>query len=211
MIAATTLAFLVAVGGPVAADLPDSDGDPAASSATSGASTTVWSVPVAHTAGVILGMRISLSIIWPGPYALSPLSDRARQFGRAYTMPPQWHRGRVFLESDGDPWAQNVVGHGLFGAEAYGRVRACGGAAWQALAFTVGASVLWEYGIESWNKRPSGIDLLLTPALGAALGEVRHRLLLALGPRPPSRLGRIARFLVDPLGETERRALGTRC
>ncbi len=156
-------------------------------------------------------MRLGAWAIWPDPYAPLPLSRTARQFKLAYTMPPEFRRDRALLESDGDPWPINVVGHGLFGAEIYGRARACHVPAWQAVAFTVGASVVWEYGLEATGKRPSALDLVTTPLFGAALGEGRHRLQTWLRTRPRTTLRRVVEFVIDPLGETERTVLGTRC
>jgi hypothetical protein len=172
---------------------------------------TTWTVPLAHAAGLLAGMRLGLSLAWPDPYDPFPLSRSGRQFTRAYRAPPEFHRNRSLLESDGDPWAINVIGHGLFGAEIYGRVRQCGGAAWQAVAFAAGTSVLWEYGIESFSKRPSGIDLVATPLIGAVLGEARYRAQRWLRARRPSFWRRFGEIVVDPLGEGERGLLKTRC
>jgi hypothetical protein len=156
-------------------------------------------------------MRVGLSLIWPGPYDPLPLSRSTAQFARAYGEPPELRRDRALLESDGDPWPINVVGHGLFGGEAYGRVRQCGGGPLAASLFTAGASAFWEYGLEAFHKRPSAVDLVLTPALGAALGESRFRLQRWLRTRPRTALRRAVEVLIDPLGEAERAWLGTRC
>ena len=170
-----------------------------------------WSVPLTHAAGLLVGMRLGLSIAWPAAYDPLPLSRSTRQFSRAYSGPPEFRRDRPLLESDGDPWSINVIGHGLFGAELYGRVRQCGGGPWQALAFAAGGSALWEYGIESFSKRPSAIDLVATPVIGAALGEARFRAQRWLRHRPRSFWRRFGEILVDPLGEGERGLVGTRC
>jgi hypothetical protein len=166
---------------------------------------------VVHSLGLLAGMRLSLSLLWPEPYNPVPLSRSAASFRRAYDSPPEYRSGRWLLESDGDPWAINVIGHGLFGAEVYGRVRQCGGGAWQALAFTAGTSVVWEYGIESFNKRPSAVDLVVTPLVGALLGEGRYRAQRWLRKRERGFWRRFGEILIDPLGEGERGLLGTRC
>jgi hypothetical protein len=204
--AAAGVALLVAQA---AAPLAPSDGGTLAAEAPAPA--PVWSVPVGHAAGVLVGMRLGLTVIWPQAYDPRPFHRSAEQFKLAYTRPPEYRTDRSPLESDGDPWAINVVGHGLFGAEIYGRVRQCHGAVWQALAFTAGTSALWEYGLESFTKRPSTVDLILTPALGAALGEGRYRLQRWLATRPPSLLRRVVEVIIDPLGEGERGLLHTRC
>ena len=172
---------------------------------------TSWTVPLVHTVGLLAGMRLSLSVLWPEPYDLSPWSRSTHQFRQAYSRPPELRTDRWLLESDGDPWAINVIGHGLFGAEVYGRVRQCGGPAWQAVAFTAATSVVWEYGIESFNKRPSAIDLVATPVIGAALGEARYRAQRWLRKRERGFWRRLGEIVVDPLGEGERVVLGTRC
>jgi hypothetical protein len=170
-----------------------------------------WTVPLAHSAGVLVGMRLSLSVLWPDAYDPLPLARSTRQFGRAYQGPPEFRGDRGLLESDGDPWAINVIGHGLFGAEVYGRVRQCGGGPWQALAFVAGTSLVWEYGIESFHKRPSTVDLVVTPLLGAALGEGRYRAQRWLRTKPRGFWRRFGEIVIDPLGEGERGLLKTRC
>jgi hypothetical protein len=172
---------------------------------------TNWTVPIGHAVGLLAGMRLTLSLAWPDAYDPLPLSHSGHQFRQAYNQGPEFRRDRWLLESDGDPWAINVIGHGLFGAEIYGRVRQCGGGPWQALAFAAGTSVVWEYGIESWSKRPSGIDLVATPLIGAALGEARYRAQLWLRGRPRGFWRRAAEIVIDPLGSAERGLLHTRC
>jgi hypothetical protein len=172
---------------------------------------TSWTVPIAHSLGLMAGMRLTLSLAWPDAYDPLPLSRSGRQFTRAYDRGPEFRSDRFVLESDGDPWAINVVGHGLFGAEVYGRVRQCGGGPWQALAFAAGTSVVWEYGIESWSKRPSAVDLVATPLIGMALGEARYQTQRWLRRQPRGFWRRAAEILIDPLGEGERGLLKTGC
>jgi hypothetical protein len=171
---------------------------------------TTWSVPVAHSLGVLAGMRLGLSLLWPEAYDPFPLSRSGHQFASAYRDGPEY-RGGSFLESDGDPWQINVIGHGLFGSEIYGRVRQCGGAAWQAFAFTAATSAVWEFGIESFNKRPSTVDLIATPVIGAVLGEGRYRASRWLRAQPRGFWRTLGVIVVDPFGELERGVLRTRC
>jgi hypothetical protein len=171
----------------------------------------IWTVPVVHTAGVLLGMRLSLSVIWTDAYNPFPLSRSGRQFGYAYTNLPEFRSDRMLFESDGDPWVINVVGHGLFGSEVHSRVRQCGGSLIQAIAFTTASSIVWEYAIESFTKRPSAIDLMLTPVLGGLLGEGRFQLQRWLRQQPRGFWRRFGEIVVDPLGEGERAWLKTRC
>lgn len=170
-----------------------------------------WTVPVGHAIGVLAGMRLSLSILWPDAYDPMPFGRSARRFGRAYTGAPEYNGRRQLFESDNDPWAINVIGHGLFGSEIYGRVRQCGGRPAPAFAFAFATSVAWEYGVESFNKPPSAIDLVATPILGAAIGEARYQTQRWLKRWRPSVGRKILQILVDPLGEFERGVLRTRC
>jgi hypothetical protein len=196
---------------PPLAPLPEAAPAPIPVVVTTPAPATIWSVPIAHSLGVLAGMRLGLSLIWPAAYDPTPFSRSTRQFASAYNRPPEYHGDRSFLESDGDPWSINVIGHGLFGSEIYNRVRQCGGASWQAFAFTAATSAVWEYGIEAFSKRPSALDLVLTPMIGTALGEARYRAHRWLKERPRGFWRTLGAVLVDPFGEGERVVLGTRC
>ena len=172
-----------------------------------------WTVPVLHGVGVMLGMRVGLSALWPRAYDPSRLGESVRQLGEAYSRPPEFHRGVPLLESDGDPWLLNTVGHGLFGAEMYGRARHCGHSALASLAAAAVASTAWEYSLEALHQRPSAVDLVWTPLAGALLGEGRfrlHRLVRGDGVRVGA-LRRVLLVVLDPLGEAERGLLGTPC
>jgi hypothetical protein len=170
----------------------------------------IWSVPLAHTGGLLLGMRLGIWALWPE--AFSPARSDLRTFELAYTRPPELRADRGLLESDGDPWALNTIGHGLFGAEVYGRARRCGHHPLAGLLLAGAASTTWEYLPEAFHKRPSAIDLLWTPVVGGLLGEGRFQLqrwLEASGD--PSGWRRAALVAIDPLGELERAAFKTRC
>jgi Domain of unknown function (DUF3943) len=165
----------------------------------------------AHTGGVLLGMRAGAALLWPADYGPRALGRAPDHLLEAISRPPVFRTDRPFLESDGDPWTVNVVGHGLFGSEIYLRSRQCGGAPLEAFAWTAGASVAWEYALEGSVKRPSAIDLAWTPIVGGLLfGELRFRAYRWLGPDGTGFFRRIGRALVDPLGSLER-AAGARC
>lgn len=167
-----------------------------------------WTVPAAHAGGVLLGMRLAVSVAWPEAYDPTRGGEMREQLRLAYTRGPEFDRSRALLESDGDPWWVNGAGHALFGSEVYGRARQCGHGAGAALLAAAAASVAWEYGLEAPHKRPSAVDLVWTPLAGALLGEGRFRLHRWLRGRNASRWLLLA---VDPLGEAERRVLRTRC
>jgi hypothetical protein len=153
-------------------------------------------------------MRLAVSLAWPEAYDPTRGGAMRDQLRLAYTRPPELDRSRRLLESDGDPWWVNGVGHAAFGSEIYGRTRQCGGGPAAALLATAAASVVWEYGLEAPHKRPSAVDLVWTPLAGALLGEGRYRLHAWLRSRNASAW---LLFVVDPLGESERRVLHTRC
>jgi hypothetical protein len=167
-----------------------------------------WSVPARHAGAVLLGMRLSVAAAWPEAYDPTRVAAMGEQLELAYTLPPERRSGRTLLESDGDPWWLNGFGHGLFGAEIYGRTRQCGHGPLAAFAATALASALWEYGLEAPHKRPSAVDLVWTPVVGGLLGEGRFRLHRWLAARGSARW---LLFAVDPFGETERRVLGAGC
>ena len=172
-----------------------------------------WTVPVLHSVGVVLGMRVGLSALWPRAYDPSRLREGVRQLGVAYSRPPEFHRGVPLLESDGDPWLLNTVGHGLFGSEMYGRARHCGHSPLASLAAAAVASTAWEYSLEALHQRPSALDLVWTPLAGALLGEGRYRLhrLVRGGGGEVGPLRRALLIALDPLGEAQRGLLGTGC
>ena len=168
-------------------------------------------VVAAHSAAVLLGMRVGSALLWPADYGPGALQKAPGHLREAITRPPLFRTDRSLLESDGDPWAVNVFGHGLFGSEIYLRSRQCGGGPLEAFAWTAGTSVAWEYAVEGSVKRPSAIDLAWTPLVGGLLfGELRFRAWRSLGGDDPGLLRRIGRALLDPLGSLER-AAGTRC
>lgn len=171
-----------------------------------------WLVPTMHSVGVLAGMRTSLSVLWPEHFHPLHFDRMGAQIRSSWSTPPSYQRERSFIESDGDPWTLNAVGHGLFGSEIYLRFRQCGHRPLAALASAAVTSTVWEYGIEAFHKQPSGIDLLWTPLVGSMLGEGRYRLYRLIRGEEEPAAGRAALlFVVDPFGEAERRILGTDC
>ena len=57
--------------------------------------------------------------------------------------------------------------------------------------FSLGASVTWEYLIESWTEHPSSQDLIYTTGVGWILGELRYQL--------KQRVSSDAHWWVDPI------------
>ena len=104
-----------------------------------------WEVPTLHALGLMTGMRISLAIMFPDPFANDDLFDWAGHYGESLRNPPTWDRSAEPFEWDGDSWPINVVGHGLFGSELYLRSRTCRASLAGALAFATAQSAVWEY------------------------------------------------------------------
>jgi hypothetical protein len=170
---------------------------------------TSWLVPTLHGVGLLAAQRVGAMLLWRRAFSLEDGDRNLRYLRMAYTQAPTFDPSRRWFEWDGDQWSINFVGHGLMGSELYLRARQCGHDPLPALAFTAAASVVWEYGVEVYNARPSANDLLWTPLGGALLGELRF-VTWELAARLPRGARRALRVLVDPFGELER-ALGTPC
>ena len=204
----TPLVALLVAAEPAEAPLPPEPASAEPVTAAPEAAAPDWMVPAAHAGGFLLGMRVTVSALWPDAYDPTRWSEERAQLKLAYTRPPDFRRDRMLFESDGDPWWLNGFGHAFFGSEIYGRTRQCGGSPLAAFLATTATSVAWEYGLEALHKRPSAVDLVWTPLSGVLLGEGRFRLQRWLRSRDPRS---ILLYFVDPLGELERRLFGTRC
>ncbi len=166
-------------------------------------------VPVARILVVDAGMYAGLAGIWPD--AFGPRAARRAQFEESWTRPPYAEVSRSFFELDGDPWWINGPLHAVYGSEAYIAARDFGHSPAIAFVYATLASFTWEYLIESWFHRPSGIDLAWTPFAGAVLGELRFQLLHLADTRIDRRPLRILFMsLLDPLGQLERLILQCR-
>lgn len=93
---------------------------------------------------------------------------------------------------DDDDWRFNNVLHPLMGSETYLRARQANFGIWGSFLFSAGASVFWEYFIESWTEHPSRQDLIRTPGYGSILGEFRY-LMMSLTDGP--------HWFFDPINE----------
>jgi len=168
-----------------------------------------WLVPILHGSGLLLGQRVAAMRLWPHAFSLEDGTRNLDHLEVAYTQPPVFDPRRRLFEWDGDRWEINFFGHGLMGSELYLRARQCQHGFAASLAFTAAGSLLWEYGVEVWNSRPSVNDLLWTPLGGALIGELRFVTWELAASLSPTVRG-IVRAVVDPFGELER-ALGTPC
>jgi hypothetical protein len=168
-----------------------------------------WAVPALHGAGLLLGQRVAAGLIWAHAFSLEDGERNLAHLRAAYTQPPVFDPRRQLFEWDGDRWEINFFGHGLMGSELYLRARQCQHGFAASIAFTAVSSVIWEYGVEVWNSRPSVNDLLWTPIGGALLGELRFVTWEMAAGLPRGARG-VLRALVDPFGELER-AAGAPC
>jgi hypothetical protein len=169
-----------------------------------------WLVPTLHCAGVSLVTRVSASLIWPEAFDVTRAEENWQRFKAAWVGAPAHDGSRGFFAWDQDPWALNLIGHGLFGSEIYLRHRQSHHPPWLALTMTTLWTLLWEYVVEAWHKHPSAVDLLWTPAGGALLGEGRYWLYRRILRMRASGGRRALLYLIDPLGQLERELLGLR-
>ncbi len=168
-----------------------------------------WLVPALHGTGLLLGQRAAAMLLWQHAFSLEDGNRNLDHLRAAYTQPPVFDPSRRLFEWDGDRWEINFFGHGLMGSELYLRARQCQHGFVASLAFTAVSSIVWEYGVEVWNSRPSANDLVWTPLGGAIIGELRFVTWEMAAGLPRVARG-IVRAVVDPFGELER-ALGTPC
>lgn len=139
-----------------------------------------WKEPVYYSLAL---MGVGLAVL----VATNEADDdpRLRNFQDAFRSGP---------ERDDDPAIYNFVLHPLWGSETYLRAREANMGMLGSIAFSFGASVTWEYFIESWTEHPSTQDLIYTTGLGWALGELRYRL--------KQRTGKKAHWWLDPIHTT---------
>lgn len=168
-----------------------------------------WLVPVLHGTGLLLTQRVVAMRLWQPAFSLENGDRNLANLRLGFTLPPRFDPSRQLFEWDGDRWEINFFGHGLMGSELYLRARQCQHGFAASLAFTAVSSLVWEYGVEVWNSRPSANDLVWTPLGGALIGELRFVTWEMAASLPRVARG-IVRAVVDPFGELER-ALGTPC
>lgn len=164
--------------------------------------------PLVHALALMTTMRTVEWYLWPYPFART--ESFGAQWKDSFTHAPKFDPSLRAFEWDGDRWYINAVGHSLLGSELYLRARACDFGWAGALAWTAGASAVWEYGFEGNGVRPSGLDLVWTPLAGLLLGEARHQLLRVTRARQGP-LRTVASALVDPLGGLDHVVTGRAC
>lgn len=98
---------------------------------------------------------------------------------------------------DDDSALFNYVLHPLWGSETYLRAREANFGVPGSVAFSLAASVAWEYLFESWVQHPSTQDLIITTSAGSLLGELRHQIKRRTTER--------VHWWIDPIDSTLRR------
>ena len=77
---------------------------------------------------------------------------------------------------DDDNWKINFIGHPIAGSFYYNSLRSQNAGIFHSFLFATAQSCIWEYFIEATAEKPSTQDLIVTPIVGAILGESTHRL-----------------------------------
>lgn len=111
------------------------------------------------------------SLMFMGYWGLVAAGELARP--KFETFKKSFESGPV---SDADGWGYNFVCHPLWGSETYLRAREGNFGILGSMAFSMAASVYWEYFIESWSEHASAQDLIFTTGIGWLIGELRYQL-----------------------------------
>lgn len=121
----------------------------------------------------------------------------------------RWYEN-IFVKSpeiDHDKPMFNYILHPYAGAAYFMSARSCGFSFWQSMIYSACISTIgWEFGIEACMERPSYQDILITPLVGSALGELfymakRHIVSHDYTLWGSRLLGNIVVFIVDPVNE----------
>lgn len=119
--------------------------------------------PVKYTA---LLMAVEFATIYT--FDLADKSVSSSRFKNAFRHPKP--------QKDDDDFHTNYILHPLMGSETYLRAREGNFGVSGSIAFSMGASITWEYLVESWVLHPSTQDLIVTTGVGWLLGELRYQL-----------------------------------
>lgn len=121
----------------------------------------------------------------------------------------RWYEN-IFVKSpeiDHDKPMFNYILHPYAGAAYFMSARSCGFSFWQSMIYSACISTIgWEFGIEACMERPSYQDIIITPVVGSALGELfymakRHIVSHDYTLWGSRILGNIVVFIVDPVNE----------
>lgn len=149
----------------------------------SGAKAIDVATPVQYTALLMAVEFASIQVL-----DISDNSVSISNFERAFKDPAP--------RKDDDSDLLNYVLHPLMGSETYLRAREGDFGVIGSFAFSMGASITWEYIVESWIEHPSSQDLLATTGIGWFIGELRYQI-----KQSNEESGRSS-FWVDPIWTT---------
>jgi hypothetical protein len=140
-------------------------------------------------------------------YLLPPSITKWEDTGDSQSLSEKWKEhvkaGPVWDEDD---FAINYIGHPVSGAWYYMVAREDGYGPWGSFFYSFMLSTFfWEYGYEAFAEIPSTQDLILTPTIGALMGEGFFYLEKELDKNHgviwgSHTLGNISYFLLNPIG-----------
>ncbi|CAN5914505.1 hypothetical protein BH11MYX2_BH11MYX2_14830 [soil metagenome] len=120
-----------------------------------------------------------------------------------------WRNLKEGFVIDQDAFTINQLGHPMEGIAMFTASRSAGLSFWASEAFAFAGSLTYEALME--NEPPSVGDQIMTPFVGAMLGEPLHRFATAMlytGYGQPNTFRRVAASVVDPLGAFNRAIYG---
>lgn len=128
------------------------------------------------TRNLALGMAGTMGVLWSMPESVTKWDKnaiRSNPGGFLSQYQDNIRRGPVIDEDD---WAINYIGHPVAGAAYYTLSRHNGKSPLESFGYSVAMSTFfWEYGFEAFAEIPSIQDLIITPVIGAILGEVAYQ------------------------------------
>jgi hypothetical protein len=144
------------------------------------------------TAGeiVLLAVTAALPKSWTG-WSATFVQDGADNLGEAWTNPPVM---------DDDGWFHNYVGHPYGGSLYYNSVRSQGASVPESFLTSLVLSTQWEYIFEAVAERPSIQDLVITPVVGSALGELIHSMTTRMRQNGTTAFEKIFIAVLNPAG-----------
>jgi len=151
----------------------------------------------AKTAAVLVGGSL-LGMAWYrfGPESLTGVDqskatkDAGNNFQDGFTKPP-------VIDKDDD--VINYLMHPLFGMQFYLSQRNYNESPLYSFLFSTGTSIVFEYLVEVVGERPSIQDLVVTPIVGALLGELSYQLTQKMRKDGFTTFEKIVVTIVNPL------------
>jgi len=124
-----------------------------------------------YNTGIFAGTAlVSFGILWVLPDSFTNWDkEEILEFGMFNRWVENVKAGPVW---DDDDFFLNYIVHPWAGGVYYMGARGSGYNKWESFAYTAFMStVMWEYGIEAFAEIPSIQDLIVTPVIGALVGE----------------------------------------